>query len=202
MIKELSVAAPRSPQEMFRAMKGNITEKTGKTFDAWIALAKESGITTFKALTDHLKETHGLTHGYAQLIAWGVIDPARLEAGNQDQSMVDDLYQGKKKALRPIYDQLIATGIGLSGEVDMAICKTYSSLRSRSQFAIVAPRTNSAVDLELALPADTPAKGRLETFRSSNPKFTHRIRLSDPQEVDAEVEAALKRALTHSNTKT
>jgi hypothetical protein len=186
--------APKSPQEMFQVMKANIEEKTGRSFDAWVRIALESRIDTFKALTDHMKTEHGVTHGYAQLIARGVIDPARLEAGNQDQRMVDELYSGKKAGLRPIYDRLISAGTALGESVETLICKTYTSLRSKSQFAIIAPRNNSSVDLELALPPDTPARGRLDPFRSSYPKFTHRIRITDPGQVDDEVIEALSEA--------
>ena len=67
--------APKSPNEMFQVMKANIEEKTGRSLDSWVRSARESGIDTFKALTDHMKTEYGVTHGYAQLIAWGVIDP-------------------------------------------------------------------------------------------------------------------------------
>ena len=192
------MGGPKTPWEMFRAMKANIAERTGKTFDEWIAVARESGITRFKALTDHMKSEHGMTHGYAQMVAWGVIDPARLTAGNQDQEMVDALYNGKKAHLRPIYDRLIAEGRAMGDDVDLVICKTYSSLRSSSQFVMLVPKTNSAVDLELAMPPGTADTKRLEPIRSSNPRFTHRIRISGTDEIDAEVIAALTTALKHN----
>lgn len=190
------MAAPKSPHEMFRTMKGNIEEKTGRSFEAWVGLARKSGITTFKALTDHMKTEHGMTHGYAQLVSWGVIDPARLEAGNEDVGMVDELYSGKKADLRPIYDKLISVGRELGSDVEQVICKTYTSLRAKSQFAIVAPRTNGAVDLELALPPGITESDRLQPFKSSYPKFTHRIRITDERDVDDEVKAVLSAAHT------
>lgn len=183
---------------MFQAMKGNIEEKTGKPFDAWIDIAKKSNIGKFKALLDHMKQVHGLTHGYAQMIAWGVLDPARLEADNKDQGLVDDLYSGKKEHLRPIYDELISRGKKLGSEVDLVICKTYTSLRAKSQFAIFAPRNNSSVDVELVLPEGTPAAGRLETIKSSNPKIAHRIRISNPDDVDDEVVKAIRLAFDNN----
>jgi len=186
--------SPKSPQEMFRAMRANIEQKTGKSFEAWVQLARKAGLGKFKALTDHMKKNHGLTHGYAQMVAWGVLDPGRLEVGNQDQNLVDELYAGKREGLRPIHDRLIDAGAGLGPGVETVICKTYTSLRSKSQFAIAAPRTLRAVDLELALPADFGAAPPLEPFKSSNPKFTYRIRITEPSDVDAAVTAALKAA--------
>lgn len=190
--------SPKTPWEMFQTMKGNIEEKTGKPFDYWLKLARDSGITKFKALTDHMKSEHGMSHGYAQMVAWGVLDPARLEAGNQDQHMVDELYVGKKAGLRPIYDKLVAEGQKMGKDVDLVICKTYSSLRSKSLFATVVPKTNAAVDLELAMPAETPATERLEPIKHSNPRFTHRIRIADVSEVDGEVLGAMGSALANN----
>lgn len=192
--------SPKSPHEMFQVMKANIVEKTGKPLEAWTGLAKKSGITKFKALTDHMKAEFGVSHGYAQLIAWSVLDPARLEAGNKDQGMVDDLYTGDRGALRPIHDRLLGDGTALGSDVDTVICKTYTSLRSRSQFAIVVPRTKSAVDLELAMPPGTKTSDRLQPFKSSNPRFTHRIRINDTGEIDSEVTAALTTAWEHNRS--
>jgi hypothetical protein len=64
------------------------------------------------------------------------------------------------------------------------------------------PKTNSAVDLELAMPGNAgPAKklgGRLEPIKHSNPRFTHRIRIKDVSEIDAGVLAAMKAALENN----
>ena len=187
--------ALKSPYEMFQAMKANFVEKTGKSFEAWVTTAKNAGIAKFKPLLEYMKKEHGLTHGYAQMVAWGVTDPSRLESDNHDESLVDALYTGKKEALSPIYDKLISTAGSLGANTDTVICKTYTSIRAKSQFAIFAPRTNSAVDVELALPSEAKIGGRVESFKSSYPKFKHRIRISNPSEVNAEVVAALKSAL-------
>ena len=196
------MTAPISPFEMFQAMKGNIKEKTGKGFDEWLEIARNAGIEKFKPLLDYMKKDHGVSHGYAQMIAWGVLDPERLEAAHDDETMVDELYSGKKTELRPIYDKIVATGRALGSDVDTVICKTYTSLRAKSQFAILAPRTNSAVDVELVMPKGTPDEGRFESIKSSNPKFGHRIRITDVRQVDITVQEALKTALKHNLSST
>ena len=55
--------APKTPWEMYQTMQANIEEKTGKAFHTWVKLAKDAGIAKFKALTDHMKAEHGLSHG-------------------------------------------------------------------------------------------------------------------------------------------
>lgn len=188
---------PNSPRDMLKIMMEKIVPKTGKTFPQWVEVARASGIDRHKALTDHMKKTHGLNHNEAQWVAWGVTDPTRVDQYDRPTDLVEDLYSGKKAHLRPIHDSLIDQGTALAGDVDVVVCKTYSSLRNRAQFAVINPRTQKAVDLELALPPGTEAAGRLETFKSNNPKLTHRIRIKDAGEIDGEVMAALGKAAEH-----
>ncbi len=186
--------APVSPQETFQIMIGNILKKTGKDFASWVRLAQDSEITKFKALTDYMKSSYGLTHGYAQLVAWGVLDPERLHVGLREPKFVEELYTGKKAHLRPIYERLISEGLKMGEDIELIICKTYSSLRSRSQFAIIAPRTNSYVDLELVLPEEYSGHEGLTPFKTSNPKFRHRIRIGAVEQIDEEVLSILRTA--------
>ena len=51
---------------------------------------------------------------------------------------------------------------------------------------------------ELAMPDGTPTEGRFEPLKSSTPKFAHRIRIKDVEEVDAEVIRALTTAKNHN----
>ena len=48
------MAAPKSLFEMFQAMKGNIEEKTGKSFDQWIAITKRAHVKKFTTLLNRL----------------------------------------------------------------------------------------------------------------------------------------------------
>ena len=43
----------------------NLEEKTGKSIDAWVAIARGPGKTKHKEIVDYLKAEHGLGHGYA-----------------------------------------------------------------------------------------------------------------------------------------
>jgi len=187
-------AMARTPQEMLKIMMTKLEPETGKTFAQWVAIAKKSGLDKHKTLTAHMKTTHGLNHNQAQWIAWAVTDPGRIEQYDKPKDLVENLYSGKKAHLRPIYDKLLAVGIGIAKDVGTNVCKTYTSLSTKTQFAIINPRTQKAIDLELVLPPKRKAKGRLETFKSSNPRFTHRVRINDESEVDDEVKALLTEA--------
>ncbi len=191
------MARPLSPRDMLKIMMEKIGPKTGKTFPQWVEVARASGLDKHKALTDHMKKTHGLNHNEAQWVAWGVTDPSRIDQYDRPDDLVEELYSGKKGHLRPIYDALIRDGTALADDVDVVVCKTYSSLRNRAQFAVIVPRTQSAVDLELALPPGTEAAGRLEPLKSNNPKLTHRIRIRDLGDIDGEIHRALGLAADH-----
>ncbi|MEM7249668.1 MAG: DUF4287 domain-containing protein, partial [Acidobacteriota bacterium] len=60
---------PKSPEEMAAAMKANLKEKTGKTLAQWVKIAKATGAVKHGEVVKALKTEHGLTHGYANLVA-------------------------------------------------------------------------------------------------------------------------------------
>ncbi len=188
---------PKSPGEMLEAMKLNAEAKTGRTFEQWIELARTSGLSKHMQIVNWLKSEHGCPHGYALWAAWGITDPSRLSQYDAPDEMVDQLYSGKKAHLRPIHDALMAEGTKIGDDVEMVACKTYASLRNRAQFAMVNPRTMKLVDLELAMPPGTETAGRLLTYKASNPKFTHRVRIGDASEIDEEVLGYLRKAAEH-----
>ena len=61
---------PTSPQEMMAAMMKNLAEKTGHDLNHWLKVVKASGEEKHMAIIKHLKSEHGLTHGYANFIAF------------------------------------------------------------------------------------------------------------------------------------
>jgi len=186
-----------SPGEMIRAQIRNLEEETGRPLAHWVRAAKQAGLSKHREVVDWMKTEHGVKHNQALWVGWGVTDPDRITAYDDGPALMNGLYSGKKEQLRPIYDRLQQAGLKLGRDVEEVCCKTYSSLRNKHQFAIINPRTQSAVDLELAMPPGTAASGKLEAFKGNNEKFTHRIRLGNVKEIDKEVLAALKAASDH-----
>jgi len=58
-----------SPDAQLATMMENLTANTGKSLDEWIALSRKGGPAKHGALVSWLKESHGLAHGYANLVA-------------------------------------------------------------------------------------------------------------------------------------
>lgn len=180
-----------TPQEMEAAMVANMAEKTGKSLEQWMALARKSGETAHGRIVAHLKSEHGLGHGYANLVAHRLLTPAGSEPAGDD--LVEALYAGKKAGLRPIHDALTKYARSLGTDVEVAPKKTYVSLRAAKQFALVQPSTATRVDLGLVLKGVEPT-ARLEASGSFSAMCTHRVRLESAKDVDAEVRAWLAEA--------
>ena len=59
----------KSPEEQAATMIANLKANTGKTLEQWVAIAKKSGEEKHGGVVKHLKAEHGLTHGFANLVA-------------------------------------------------------------------------------------------------------------------------------------
>lgn len=183
----------KSPEEMADAMIANMKDKTGKTLNQWIAIAKKSAATKHGEIVKVLKADHGMTHGFANLVAHKTL---KSDAGSVGETtdLVAAQYAGPKSDLKPIYDALIKAA-KRCGEVEIAPKKAYVSLRRSKQFAIIQPSTKTRVDLGLNMKGE-PAKGRLEASGSFNSMVSHRVRLEKAADVDKDVKAWLKKAWT------
>ena len=179
----------KSPEEMAAAMVANMKDKTGRTLAQWLAIAKTLGLEKHGQITKALKTDHGMTHGYANLVAHEFLRAAAPATGDP----IDNQYGGKKAGLRPIYDAIIAAAEKLGSDVELAPKKSYVSLRRSRQFAIIQPSTATRVDLGLNLKGDAPSS-RLEASGSFNSMVSHRVRLESKKDVNAELKRWLKTA--------
>ncbi len=183
----------KSPEEMAAAMIAGMKEKTGKTLEQWLALAKKSGAEKHGQVVSHLKSEHGLTHGFANLVAHKYLKSDAGSAEGGDDALLAAQYAGDKAALKPIYDALIKTISTFGKDVEVSPKKTYVSLRRSKQFALIQPSTKTRIDLGINLKTE-PAVGKLEKSGSFNAMVSHRVKLEKPGDIDADVKAWLKKA--------
>lgn len=178
------------PQVELANMIANLKAKTGKSLDEWQALARTSGQAKHGGLVSWLKGEHGLGHGYANLVAHKAM---ASDAGSQDGGdLMAAMFEGPKAAMRPVYDKVAGIVEGLGG-VEFAPKKGYVSFRRSKQLGLAQPSTKDRLDLGLILKGVEP-EGRLEKAGSWNAMVTHRVRIGSADEVDAEVEAWIRRA--------
>jgi hypothetical protein len=181
----------KTPEEQARAMIGNLPAKTGKSLDQWLEICRRSGLEKHGELVKRLKSEHGMTHGFANLVAhqWR----AQAGGGAAPKDPVAAQYAGPKSALKPIYDALAKTVAGLGADVELAPKKAYVSVRRKKQFALIQPSTRTRVDVGINLKG-RPAAGRLEASGSFSAMVSHRVRVTDPAQVNAELAGWLRQA--------
>lgn len=180
-----------SVADQIATMEANILAKTGQPISHWVKLAKAQKLEKHGQVVKYLKTEHGITHGYANLIAHEALQSAASHQGDDD--LVAAQYAGEKTGLKPIYDKLMRAIEKFGSEVEVAPKKTYVSLRRKKQFALIQPSTKTRLDVGINLKGK-PASGRLEASGSFNAMVSHRVRLESVKDANAEVIAWLKEA--------
>lgn len=173
-----------TPEEQLATMLANLPSKTGKPLDQWLEVVAAQQLAKHGQIVKFLKTEHGVTHGFANLIA-----SKALEA-EQPTDLVGEQYAQGKEHLKPIHDDITAFAKALGDDVEVAPKKASVSLRRKKQFALITPATKRRIDLGLALKGDK-AHGRPESY---NAMCSHRVRLESVEEFDEEVKAWMTEA--------
>lgn len=185
---------PKSPKEMGEAIRRNLPEKTGRTFDDWVALTKKDGPAERREMVAWLKSRHQLGTVTANFVAAEAAGKSIEETYADEGALLDGMFAGDRAALRPIYEKLAEIARKIGSEVELTVCKTYVGIRRRKQFAMLKPTTKTRVDVGLVLPR-VKAEGRLSPAGSiGNDRMTHRIEITTAKEIDGEVKRWLKAA--------
>lgn len=179
----------QSPEEMEATMARKLEEKTGRSLQQWVTVARATREDKHGKIVAHLKGEHGLTHGYANLVAHKALQRGAPPA---EDDLVAAQYAGKE-ALRPVYEAILDRVRGFGDDVEVAPKKTYVSLRRAKQFAIVQPATRTRIDLGIQLKDAAPASPRLEPGGFSG-MVSHRVRVASRAEVDDELAGWLRQA--------
>jgi hypothetical protein len=179
----------------------NLKTRTGRTIDEWVTFVKKEGPTTEVDRRGWLKDTHKLGTNYA----WWIAERAEGKGGDEDNpdaylrqapKYVEEMFAGKRAALKPIYDALLKVGLATGKDVKACPCKTIVPLYREHVFAEIKPATNTRIDLGLALGADArKLPARIEPVKGSKGnRITHRIAITSVDDVDEFVVRWLKRA--------
>jgi hypothetical protein len=180
----------------------DLKPKTGRTLDEWISLVKKDGPKDYQACRAWLKSKHYLDTNSA----WWIAERADGKGGEEDSpekylvsaaKYVEDQYSRKKAGLRPIFDQLLHLTKSLGRDVKACPCKTMVPLYRNHVFAQIKPTTNSRIDFGLCF---TTYKGKLPKRLidtgglAKKDRITHRIELTSPSQIDADLEKWLRAA--------
>ena len=172
-------------------MEKGLLEKTGKTLEQWTKVVNSTGLQKHREIMNYLKSEHGFTHGYANFVA---LKAKKGDAASHDpDELVDKQYSKGKEDLKPIYNEILSV-IGAFGNDIVITPKMDSvSLIRKKQFALVKPATKTRIDLGLKIKGK-PTTERLENSGPFGAMCTHRVRITETAQVDAELVSWLKEA--------
>lgn len=181
-----------SPEEGLASMFRNLEASTGKSIETWVATARGTGLGKHKQLVDHLKQEHGLTHGYANQIALRALAAEDAPVVGSDD-LITAQYAGAKASLKPVYDALVTAIQGFGPDVELSPKKAYVSLRRAKQFGLIQPSTPQRIDVGINLKNGVTGD-RLEASGSFNAMVSHRVRVSGVSDIDEELIGWLRQA--------
>ena len=183
-------------------MGRRVKTKTGRSLEEWLALIKKEGPATEAERRDWLKKKHGL----GTIGAGWLAERSEGKGGEQEspeaylrtaEKYVEEMYAGGKSHLRPIYDALLELGLGIGPDAKACPCKTMVPLYRNHVFAQIKPTTQTRIDLGICLLkfGKKPPKRLIDTGGAKKgDRITHRVEITSPSQIDAEVKRWLKTA--------
>jgi hypothetical protein len=178
-----------------------LTKKTGRSLEEWVALTRKSGPPTEKERREWLKKEHKLGTNSASWIAERADGKGTEEFDSPEAYLktapewVDAQYSGPRAALRPLYEQLLKLGFSLGKDVKACPCRTMVPFYRNHVFAQIKPATNSRIDLGFALENLKTPKRLIDTGGyAKKDRITRRIEVKSKADIDDEVKRWLKKA--------
>jgi hypothetical protein len=175
-----------------------LKQKTGRSLDEWLRLIKKSGPKDEKGRRDWLKTEHGMGTNSA----WWLAERSEGKGSDVDDpdvylkaaaGYVETMFSGAKAGLRPIYDQILKTGLKVAKDVKACPCQTIVPLYRNHVFAQIKPTTTKRIDIGFALGDMKPTGRLIDTGGfAKKDRITHRIALESPADIDDEVKHWLK----------
>lgn len=163
-----------------QTMIDNLPARTGRELPDWFAELDAAAIDRHATAVAFLKTEHGVTHGFANLI----VKLHRSQGADVSaDGLVDAQYEGRKVALRPVYERLVAAASAFGDDVEVSPKKTGVSLRRSKQFALIEAPSATRISVGLNLRGAAPT----DRLRAATGMCTHRVDLTSVDEVDAEL---------------
>jgi len=182
-----------SGEEMLVKVADSLPKKTGKSLEQWVAAAKKAGFDLLdqRAVRDWLRTEHDFTKPMQEAVAVAAAKSAGWREATADEKLADQ-YSGRKAALKPVYDQLTAIAKKLGKDVEVDVRAAFVGLARSRQFAAIQPTTATRIDLGLRFKS-APSSTRLQEGKAPG-QTTHKVALTKPDDVDAEVAELLRQA--------
>jgi hypothetical protein len=180
------------PRTIMGPMAESLEQTTGRSVEDWLAIADGLGLEKHGQILAALKTEHGLSHGYANMLA--LVATGYGQQGEDE--LVAGLFAGAKAPLRPTYDRVLEVVSEVGEDVEIVPKKTMVSFRRTKQFACFTPMSAKRVDLGVNLRGELAdeAVGVARLKPTPGGMASHVFGISDPAEVDDEVVGWIRRA--------
>jgi hypothetical protein len=183
-----------------QAYLDNIQTQTGKTPKDFLELAEKKGYLKQGVKTGEivswLKNDFGLGHGHAMAIVLTMQNATRPHVSKDER--LAKLFAGNKARWQKPYDDLLLKIKQFGADISVVPTNSYISLlRANKKFGIVQVNADH-FDVGIKLKGEQ-TNGRLAAAGDWNRMVTHRVRISDPKQIDRELLAWLKKAYTSAN---
>jgi Domain of unknown function (DUF4287)/Domain of unknown function (DUF5655) len=170
----------------FQAYLDTVRAQTGKTVADFRVLAEEKSLSKHGEVVKWLKNDFALGHGHATAVAAALLKAEH--AVTPQDAKIGALFSGRKAVWRPIYDALWQAVQGFGDDLETAPNTVYVSLirgPKRGKVAIVQPGA-AHLDIGIKRKGIDPT----ERFRAAgnwNAMVTHRVRMTEAAQIDAEL---------------
>lgn len=166
-----------------QSMIDNLPKNTGKNLEEWITIVNKENMDKHGEIVKFLKVEHGLTHGFANLIAH---KSKGSDAGSTEnkEDLIEKQYQGKEH-FKSFYDKLISEILTFGKDIEIAPKNSYVSLNRKKQFALLNPASKTRFEIGIILKGQE-AKGKLEAEKP-NAMCSHKINVTEITDIDSEV---------------
>ncbi len=178
-----------------KAYLDNIEAKTGKTPKDFRVLAEKKGLLREGVKTGEivswLKQDFGLGQGHAMAIVLTLKSATQPKLTRDEQ--VSKLFKGERAKWRDPYDQLLTQVSEFGPGISVRPTDSYISLlRDGKKFGIVQV-TAGHMDIGIKLKG-AKTTNRFQAAGTWNSMVTHRVRIDNPKQIDAQVLGWLKEA--------
>jgi hypothetical protein len=170
-----------------QTMIDNMPEKTGKSLDDWKLILNDMVFSKHSEAVNYLKKEHNVTHGFANTIV-----TLSKQENDTPADLVEKQYDGKDELL-PIYKRLLTVCKEIGNDITIIPKKTSVSIIRKKQFALIKPATKTRIDLGIKL-KDKPTTDRLENSGPFGTMCTHRVKLTEVNQIDDQLIQWLKEA--------
>jgi len=181
-------------KKWFASVREGLERDTGKSLDAWVAIARTCPETKPRAQLTWLKDHHGLGQNRASYVL-SVAFPSERPTWDNPNEARTALWTDP--ASRALLEAVEAVVTGFDGLV-VGQRKTYSAWSREFQFAAAKPIKGGMAVLGLAVPPDASPRLLEPKNEAWSERLKAKLPLGSPADVDDEVRALLKTAFERS----